>query len=162
MALCIECPDNTPCAGRIACGDPPNCNNPACNDQNAYPPPLDTAQFFCTQINANARYQIVLVGGGTLRIHAAEPERIIPLEGFHEHPTYHGDTLKLDCGTLIDRIVWTQPTRDSFYALNRFIVLAPTGDPRNASDGAQSAQQPPKRIPKNAGGVMTVGTETLD
>lgn len=157
---CIVCADNTPCAGRIVCGDLPNCNDPACGNTEKYPPPISNAEFYCNTITANAEYRIHFQRPTRLQIIAAEPDRITLLEGFQDADLYY-NAFTLVSTTPIDRILATPEHRDAFYALNRYIVVAATGDPRNASDGDISETNPPTRIPKNAGGVLTVGTETL-
>lgn len=157
---CIECASNTPCAGRIVCGDPPNCNDPTCGDTKKYPPPITNAEFYCETIVANAEYRIRFSRPTRLHIITDDPTRIVVLEGFQEGSDYY-NAFTIVSTTLIDRIVATQAHTDSFYALNRYIVIASTGDPRNASDGDISENRPPVRIPKSSGGVQTVGTETL-
>lgn len=160
MARCVACPDDSLCAGRVVCGDPPDCNDSACQ-KSEYPPPLSNAEFYCTEIIANAQYTIGTPGAGTLHILAAEPERIYILEGFQNGSAVHSDiSIQIVSTTLIDRIIYTQPARDSYYALNRYLVVDAVGEPRNASDGAQMAHG--KRIPKSAGGVLTIGTEIVE
>jgi hypothetical protein len=135
MALCIICGEGTLCAGQLVCGDPPDCNDPTCDEGGGggdeFPPPLN-ATFSCAAITAPASYRLTL--HGVARIRANHTPTLIA--GRQAGSYYYGQPLILQCSGIIDRIEHYQKSHfAAFYTQNRYQEISGTGRTLTMQDG---------------------------
>jgi hypothetical protein len=132
--VCIACVDDTPCAGRLVCGDPPDCNDPTCGEGGGgeeFPPPLN-ATFSCDSITAPASYRVTL--SGVARIRANHTPTLIA--GRQVGSYYHGQPLILQCSGILDRIEHYQNSHfAAFYTQNSYQEISGTGRTLPMQDG---------------------------
>ena len=159
---CVACQQGK-CAGRIVCGDPPDCDSDSCTDDGGggnqqYPPALNITMH-CRNIYDEASYKVRLPRRGRVIVLAKEAEDVF-VNGrqlSEDEDEAYGD--EIVSYTVIDRLIWTEAVPSSFYALNEFVVTDLLGEARKASDGAIGDDA--LRYPDAATGVMTIGTEVV-